>query len=351
LYRKRTVSTNKEKPMKNKVFDRLVEVYKSTPIEFPALKGVTLAQWLHESGYLREQGISDLAYRHFNFAGLKARKEITKQPWASSVNYTAHDGPDSYLRFVDLEAFIEGYWAFLARSPYDGWRKYSKDPVGFMNFIGKTYCPLPGYAEKVLDLRGPADVLLGGTSVQDAGLTRFKGVLLEIGHGHGDPGARAHGISEHSLNVISANAAKEYLESVGINAETTDADGSLWQIGQLAKGYDCFVSIHHNAYNDKVQGCEAFYREGRAEREDIELASLIADELSFNLKMPDRGGRAGRLGVLSGAEAAEHYSDVQASVLAEIYFMDSVQTGHEDLSRRGGVAVGKAIHKWLKANR
>ena len=95
----------------------LVKTYKETGIEFDNLKPITLAQWLLESG----RATSQLATRHYNFAGLKWRKEMKKVKGAESVTYEAHDGVDEYCQFDSLESFIKGYWVFLNRSVYSGW--------------------------------------------------------------------------------------------------------------------------------------------------------------------------------------------------------------------------------------
>jgi hypothetical protein len=53
-------------------FKSLVDAYRGISIEYPQLKPVTIAQWMHESG----RGSSKLATDHNNFAGLKWRDEM-----------------------------------------------------------------------------------------------------------------------------------------------------------------------------------------------------------------------------------------------------------------------------------
>ncbi|TVV72053.1 glucosaminidase domain-containing protein [Sphingomonas solaris] len=93
------------------LIERLAAAYRGHALPHPALKPVTLAQWLLESG----RGTSALARDHLNFAGLKWRAEMA--PFATRVDHAAHDGADAYCRFASVEAFIGGYWAFLARRP------------------------------------------------------------------------------------------------------------------------------------------------------------------------------------------------------------------------------------------
>ena len=97
-------------------FRSLVAEYMNESIEFPQLKEITVAQWTFESGY----GTSCLATEFLNFAGLKWREEMNG--YARPVEYKAHDGIERYCEFGSLAEFIRGYWHFLERPPYSGWR-------------------------------------------------------------------------------------------------------------------------------------------------------------------------------------------------------------------------------------
>ena len=138
-------------------FRDLARLYKSTHIEHPRLKAVTLAQWALESGY----GQSDLARQHLNFAGLKWRPEMAGH--ATRVVYQAHDGVDEYCKFESLPKFIAGYWRFIDRSPYNGWRGHADSGEAFIRFIGPIYTPTHTYSEHVLSLLPFAATLLGST--------------------------------------------------------------------------------------------------------------------------------------------------------------------------------------------
>lgn len=119
------------------------------------LKSIVLAQWILESG----RGNSSLARNHFNFGGLKWRKEMSQM--ASPIVYNAHDGVTKYVKFPSVDIFIEGYWHFINRYPYKGWEKYKEDGEGFLRHIVKSgYCPDAGYVQKVLSLHKEAKELL-----------------------------------------------------------------------------------------------------------------------------------------------------------------------------------------------
>lgn len=138
----------------NELFSDLVKLYSKMSIEFNNLKAITLAQWILESG----QGSSRLAQEHFNFGGLKWREEM--KPYATKVRYQASDGEDDYCKFTSLEKFIQGYWAFIKRSPYDGWRDNTDSGHSYIRFIGSIYAGDSLYIEKVLNLLEKAEALL-----------------------------------------------------------------------------------------------------------------------------------------------------------------------------------------------
>lgn len=177
-------------------------------------------------------------------------------------------------------------------------------------------------------------------------------VLLEIGHGPGvpfDSGAIAYDgrTTEHSLNVIAANAAREVLAAAGVACTVIDPpQGSLYDIGLQASGFDVFCSVHHNSANGRAQGTEAFSHATKGSQRDRDLAALISAELSNELGLANRGEKQANLGVISGAED----TNVRAAVLAEVYFIDDAvsQPPLKDFSTRGGQAIGRAILKWLK---
>lgn len=121
----------------------------------PKLKSIILAQWILESG----RGNSNLAKNHYNFGGLKWRDEM--KPFGSPVEYTAHDGRTPYIKFDSPDNFIKGYWAFIGRSVYKGWDRYSENPHAYIEFINRAgYTPPLSYYKKVIALESEAIDLL-----------------------------------------------------------------------------------------------------------------------------------------------------------------------------------------------
>ena len=151
-------SNSKEGQMYTDQFRQLVASYIESHSEFPNLVPITVAQWTLESGY----GQSDLATRHHNYAGLKFRGDLGGI--ATPVSYNAIDGADTYSSFKSNVDFITGYWRFINRPPYAGWRNHTSSGTDFINFIGPIYTPTQLYAEKVIELVPTAEQLIAEVS-------------------------------------------------------------------------------------------------------------------------------------------------------------------------------------------
>ncbi|MGI0487128.1 N-acetylmuramoyl-L-alanine amidase [Pantanalinema rosaneae CENA516] len=353
------------------VWDDFIQALKQASVEFEHLKVIQLAQAILESG----RGKSDLFKLHGNPYGMKFRKEM--RAIADQVTYTDSAGEtDIYCKFDDVEEAVKGYWAFIDRPVYSGWRTSNHTPEDYIEFIayaGYIGGPFDGsdndrkskdaYIKKILDLVPEAKTLLGVSSPPITPPARqtwkARGVLLEIGHGPNpsgsEPGAVVGRIREYDLNGIAAQAARKVILAAGVPCTITDFGGTtprndLYEIGQTAAGFDVFCSIHHNAANASAQGAEVLIHNRKGDATDLALAQSMSAEIAAELGIRDRiaRGRDPRvaLGVLSGAED----TNVRVSVLAELYFMDAPVTDHTDWSERGGRAVGRAILKWLAAN-
>ncbi len=337
-----------------------VKTLKEATIEFPHLKKVQMAQAILESG----RGGSDLFKLHGNPFGMKFRPEM--RSIAIPVSYTDHAGEtDIYCKFDNFLDAVDGYWIFINRPPYTGWRNSVSSPedyiefIAFAGYIGGDNAAKQNYVDKITNLFTQASGLLGSPPdpANPAHIWKKNGVLLEIGHGvipNGsfDPGARGvSGKDEHELNVIAAKAAQAVIRLAGVPCDVTDVSASLYNIGQRASGYDVFCSIHHNSSSGNTQaGAEVLVHNRKADPEDLALSKMMSAEIANELGIPDRikNGRDPRqaLGVLSGAED----TDVRVSVLAELYFIHVPVPNAVDWSTRGGQAVGRAILDWLRAN-
>lgn len=134
-------------------FQAYVKAVADTPIQFPQLKAMMLAQSILESG--REN--TDLAKLHNNHHGLKYRPEMAG--FATPVEYKTDSEPTGsavFCKFESKEAEVKGYWHFISRSPYKGWEAYTNSPLEYLMYIGPIYCP-PGFTGSWIAAHGGLD--------------------------------------------------------------------------------------------------------------------------------------------------------------------------------------------------
>jgi N-acetylmuramoyl-L-alanine amidase len=325
--------------MPNQLLLDLAKAYAGATIEFPQLRAVSLAQWLIESG----RATSDLAKLHNNFAGLKWRPEMA--PHATKVSYTAHDGTDFYCAFASLDKFIAGYWAFLERSPYKGWKTHAATGEDFIRFVGPIYCPPnAGYAADVIRLIPEAKGLLGSAGSGEpapapsppspAAMKKLKPIVLDPGHGGT---AKLDGSSANNAISVSGalekNLALEFCKILKAEIQTraaaageqvdvfmtrtTDVNVGIKNRAKVAsdKGAKLFLSVHFNGSdNADVSGVETFFATAgngnMNEAQDKAFAGKMHAALLAGLKAvnpatkdrklkPDTVSGPGRLGTLN----------------------------------------------------
>lgn len=122
-------------------WQEFIEAVANTEIEFPHLKTACLAQAIMESG--RET--TDLAKIHNNHHGMKWREEMIEV--ATSFYYETDSEPSGgayFCKFGTKVDAVKGYWHFVWRPPYKGWRNHNSSAADFLAFIGPIWCP-PGY--------------------------------------------------------------------------------------------------------------------------------------------------------------------------------------------------------------
>lgn len=115
-------------------FAQLVKVYDAGSLEFPQLKGITVAQWAIESAW----GQSRLARVGCNYAGMKWSP--AERAYGGSPGNQTQDGYEKgfrYTFFATYAGFIQAYWARLDRvDAYRGWRDHVTTPEDFIRHIG-----------------------------------------------------------------------------------------------------------------------------------------------------------------------------------------------------------------------
>ena len=120
------------------MWSEFVTVLRMHPVEFPALKRAILAQAILECG----RGTSNVFSACKNPHGMKWRKELEGIATPKLVKVSSESsGEDVFASFPSYEKAIDGYFKFLTREPYKGWRNHATDPLGFLRFIGPIWCP------------------------------------------------------------------------------------------------------------------------------------------------------------------------------------------------------------------
>lgn len=389
--------------MSNVLLVKLGKAYAAATIEFPQLRAVSLAQWLLESG----RATSELATHHYNFGGLKWRPEM--KPFAASVEYQANDGVDLYCRFESLEKFIAGYWAFIGRAPYAGWKDHAATGADFIRFIGPIYCPPnPQYAAKILSLVPEAEALLGGgmpaspseapaspapPAPMPATSVDLGAIVIDPGHGgtkavsgsSPNNATSVSGVLEKKLTLDfclilrdelkrQAAAAGEAIEVV-LTREIDENRTGAQRAGLAAKHKaKAFICLHFNGSTNKAtRGAETFYRAKENGNlnldEDIDFAKKMHAGLRAGLDAvglagndrgvkPDTATHIGALGVLNDSRLGNLNRDKKCvSAYYEVEFITHPAVDKALVSGSAAKAnqrtvmaeVAKAVRAYMKA--
>jgi N-acetylmuramoyl-L-alanine amidase len=382
----------------NILLQKLVTIYRGEEIRYPQLRAVTLAQWMLESGRAR----SDLAKLHYNFGGIKWRREMA--PHATKIEYEASDGVDDYCKFATIENFIAGYWAFLNRSPYSGWEEHVETAEDFIRFIGPTYTPTRRYAEKVLNLVPEAENLLTSIGehhglaadrmLADSG-TNLGTIVIDPGHGGtvNLPGSSANnaisrsGVKEKKLTLdFCLTLRDELLRQAAGSGETVNvvltrtSDVNLSGADRAGKAFTnrakLFLCLHFNGLRDaSVRGTETFFRAPENTnlnlQDDIAFATDVHEALfnafkSLDARSKDRGlkpdtqSEPGSLGVMNDhalgndrvpADKMCRSAYIEAEFITNAAVDRLIVSGPEAVPNRTKLmaAVAKAIRRHMRS--
>jgi N-acetylmuramoyl-L-alanine amidase len=306
--------------MLNEKFKEFVKAVKATPFEFENLKEIYVAQCLLES----DHGNSKLFLNYNNPQGMKYRDEI--KDYATKVTYEACDGVDGYANFKNYDNAIKGYWKFIDRSPYQGWRNHistGKDYIAFIKNCG--YATDQDYVSKVLSLVDEAKSLLNefvGTYVEvwrtEKELAGYKvsliiseekvtapvetkpivtpindkkKVALVPGHEPKDEGAYSETLKsgEWSWNLDLVKKIKAELVKLGYDVFICDNSVSVADVANQVNNFDADLSIefHFNAANGTAKGNETLYTDRN--KYSKELAEAVQKAVFGVFQTSDRG--------------------------------------------------------------
>jgi N-acetylmuramoyl-L-alanine amidase len=131
----------------------------------------------------------------------------------------------------------------------------------------------------------------------------LKRILLDPGHSTSEPGARsAKGAREEDLNLLQAEYVAKALMGLAKADIHNPSEDSLYDIGNLAAGYDIFVSFHHNSYNGYSDPGTEVWVSPTAKLASVELADLLVRAIAEVLGSNNRGVKEANLAVLRTSE-------------------------------------------------
>ena len=182
-------------------------------------------------------------------------------------------------------------------------------------------------------------------------------ILIDIGHGfycgsqneeRFDPGAvNQAAVSEFSLNVVSAIALQQRLQSLGQFAAFCPYGLSRFDRGLAAAGYDCFISVHHNAAGKpiKQQYVRVLHNKNSHTAQDRILAERVAEAIANILTITNFDAEPANLEVLRAARK----TNVKASILTEAFFIDQglSEAQMRIMARNAGYAIAQAVHEYF----
>jgi N-acetylmuramoyl-L-alanine amidase len=156
-------------------------------------------------------------------------------------------------------------------------------------------------------------------------------VCLDPGHGGTDPGAVGEHYTEKAANLDVSFETRDYLEQVsGVDSvgmtRTTDVYVSLADRCVYAndRGYDRFMSQHHNAFDTTVQGTETYCHSDSLGGQSRDLRDEVHPEIIWAFGYNDRGTKIADFYVLRNT--------TMPSILGEGSFID-YKNGYDESQR------------------
>lgn len=119
----------------------------------------------------------------------------------------------------------------------------------------------------------------------------FK-IMIDPGHGPGNKNVGLNGYYEYKAMWKLSNYLAESLRDLGYCVDLTrgeNVDTPLKMRGQLAAGYDLFISEHSNAANGIAKGVECFYSVDIPS--DLEIAKDFSKTVSEVMNTTNRGAK------------------------------------------------------------
>jgi N-acetylmuramoyl-L-alanine amidase len=159
-------------------------------------------------------------------------------------------------------------------------------------------------------------------------------VVLDPGHGGGDPGAVANGVKEKDINLSTALKLESALKSKGIKVELTRrTDVYLTLAARTEKANnlnaEVFVSIHANAMpkGKTAKGFEIYLMAQPTDKDALELAKFENRELVDGKTDAEISDRKTQLLLSILGDMQQNNKIVESTDLAEVLYKAGNQTG------------------------
>jgi len=286
------------------------------------IKPAATAQAIQETG----RGKSHLFIEHSNPFGMKWRDEMKPFAVPALVKVTSEaSGEGVFCSFMTLQNAVNGYWAWMRRSPYAGYENHLGSAEQFLRFIGGIWADDPDYTRACLGHLAEARALLrkfGWSDSATAGKLAGDTYLLDAGHSRSAQGAKSRDgrVTEYSMTSMMVGIISERLKAEGAATDLFDPNpDNLVAVGRRAKGKTASLFNHLNAANANGidEGTEAFVHP-KASARCRELAALCCQKVCAAIGTKNRGVKTANFTVL----VESHATGAEFNVLMESFFLD-----------------------------
>lgn len=302
------------------------EAYGWAQVKLGSKTGWVAAQYLVKTGTVKQQTAvkSETVVKTAAVTSASAAKEGV----VTADMLWMREGPGTDSK--EKELLVKGTRLAITGGK-DGWLQV-KTPGGAVGWVSERYVGQPGSVE--VQSQKPAQ---GGL--------RDKVIVIDPGHGGGDPGVigLTHKTEEKKINLSTAELVADELRRAGAKViMTRKSDGEQPELSERAavsnkQRADAFVSIHYNASPKKVSGTLVYYY---SESKDRTLARAIEGRLAKgNGLLKSNGISFGDYHVLR--------ENKQPAVLLELGFLtdsrDEATVRKDDYQRKAAAAIAAGL--------
>lgn len=181
----------------------------------------------------------------------------------------------------------------------------------FVFFGQKGEGAQPPYKTELSKATGPHIYSWNSTEIKPPLFASKALIIVDAGHGGSDTGSQSISkpcYQEKSLNLVTANFVKEYLQQLGYRVMMTRQDDTFISLDKRAQFANeqkpaLFVSIHYNsAPSIEAHGIEVYFYQSQENKmrtvKSKKLAKTVLKNLIANTKAKSRGIKHGNFAVI-----------------------------------------------------